>query len=186
MESGLYNQKGFHHRPLPAQIEFRPAQLDDREAIAKLLSASFHRHLGTDSWLYWLLYLSIQSDLKQRLQRRKSGYDCWIAIADGAIAGVIELELKQDWPWQTAYPYCSNLAVAEAWRRQGLASQLLRQAEQTAQSWGSSQVYLHVLESNYRARSLYTKQSYSLQKRDRTWQAWMTGGSWRLFLSKPL
>lgn len=62
------------------------------------------------------------------------------------------------------YPYIANLAVIDSARRLGVASRLLDRCERTARAWGYDRLYLHVLENNTPARSLYHQQGYQLQK----------------------
>ncbi len=58
--------------------------------------------------------------------------------------------------------YISNLAVAEAFRRRGLAETLLQRAEQKARESGLSKCSLTVELGNDSARSLYLKTGYEV------------------------
>jgi GNAT superfamily N-acetyltransferase len=83
---------------------------------------------------------------------------------------------RDPWFWQTwqigqagqrnrkQYPYIANLAVIASARRLGIASRLLDRCERTARAWGYDRLYLHVLENNTPARSLYQQQGYQPQK----------------------
>ncbi|KAG6588080.1 hypothetical protein SDJN03_16645, partial [Cucurbita argyrosperma subsp. sororia] len=55
------------------------------------------------------------------------------------------------------YAYVSNLCVSKAARRQGVASNMLKFAVETARSSGIEQVYVHVHRNNTPARILYEK-----------------------------
>lgn len=82
----------------------------------------------------------------------------------------------QTWPWERFgslnhlgqrsrpyYPYVANLAVIASARRLGIARRLLERCERTARAWGYDRLYLHVLQNNTPARSLYHQQGYRLQ-----------------------
>jgi GNAT superfamily N-acetyltransferase len=62
------------------------------------------------------------------------------------------------------YPYIANLAVIASARRRGIARRLLERCERTALAWGYDRLYLHVLENNTPARSLYHQQGYRPQQ----------------------
>jgi len=61
------------------------------------------------------------------------------------------------------YPYIANLAVIASARRLGIARRLLDRCERTARAWGYDRLYLHVLQNNAPARSLYHQQGYRIQ-----------------------
>jgi hypothetical protein len=83
---------------------------------------------------------------------------------------------RDPWVWQTwplgsiglrnctQYPYIANLAVIASARRLGIARRLLDRCERTARAWGYDRLYLHVLENNAPARSLYQQQGYRPQQ----------------------
>ena len=82
------------------------------------------------------------------------------------------------------YPYVFNLAVHPQWRRRGVAKQLLLAAEQTVKQWGFSRLYMHVLEDNQPARSLYNRIGYRLHSQEGTVQYWLMGQPRRFLLHK--
>lgn len=58
-------------------------------------------------------------------------------------------------------PLMSNLAVSRAYRRRGLAEDLVREAESIARkAWGYDDVYLYVEKRNQPAVRLYKKMGY--------------------------
>ncbi|AFY71194.1 GCN5-related N-acetyltransferase [Thalassoporum mexicanum PCC 7367] len=87
---------------------------------------------------------------------------------------------------QKQYPYISNLAVHPGWRRRGMAQALLRSTEQFAIRWGHRQIFLHVLENNLPARSLYHQLGYELYKVETDLSVWLLGYPRRLLLRKQL
>ena len=64
-------------------------------------------------------------------------------------------------------PLLTNLAVSRAYRRQGIAKQLCREAEARARSWGYSEVLLKVEKDNSKARKLYRGLGYRVVAEDR-------------------
>jgi ribosomal protein S18 acetylase RimI-like enzyme len=92
-------------------------------------------------------------------------------------------------PWtlgMTQFPYLSNLAIAESYRRQGGASQLLQACEAIALDWGFQDLYLHVLENNRPARRLYYKEGYRIHSIESGWGPWCFGQPKRMLLHKAL
>lgn len=84
------------------------------------------------------------------------------------------------------YPYIANLAVIASARRLGIASRLLDRCERTALAWGYDRLYLHVLENNAPARSLYHRQGYQLQKAISTPNTLWLNQSRQLLMCKTL
>ncbi|MGD1858557.1 MAG: GNAT family N-acetyltransferase [Leptolyngbyaceae cyanobacterium] len=145
----------------------------DLSAIAEVLVGSFYPPLGWQRWLYPIFRFSIYEDLKQRARAGHEHYCCLAAIApdrqshQSAVVGTIELTQRPSnmWTFQRSHQlYLSNLAVKTSHRRQGVASRLLQAAESQALSWGFRELSLHVMTDNTRARQLYQKLGYQLQR----------------------
>lgn len=60
------------------------------------------------------------------------------------------------------YGYVANLCVAKSARRQGIASNMLHFAVESAKSDGVEQVYVHVHRSNTPAQELYQKMGFEM------------------------
>jgi ribosomal protein S18 acetylase RimI-like enzyme len=106
-----------------------------------------------------------------------------------SLLGTVEISVKSPplfQPWTAKYLYLSNLAVQEAYRRQGVALQLLQTCERIARDWGFRDLYLHVLENNHRAKRLYWKAGYRLQRIEINPLTVMLGQPRQLFLRKQL
>lgn len=54
----------------------------------------------------------------------------------------------------------SNLVVADSYRRQGVATRLLRESERLVQSWGLNEMLLKVEQGNLEAERLYRRRGY--------------------------
>ncbi|MFE4108046.1 GNAT family N-acetyltransferase [Almyronema epifaneia] len=174
----------------------RTAGLEDLNQLADILVASFYPQTGWMYFVYPLLRLGIYEDLKHRFRSQPARYACFAVQSAEAtlsseqpVIGTVELSCRpaQVWPFSlTKYPYVSNLAVHQQFRRRGVARQLLQACEQTARSWGFRSLYLHVMEDNQQARHLYTKMGYQLKQAE--WNPWgaLWGKPQRLLLYKPL
>ena len=191
-------QLGFHHcSPVACQLTIRPAQPRDLNRLAEILADSFHPSQGLLSWLYPLFKLGIYEDLRSRLRSESSHYICLVAsmpvtAAAGKgeeIVGTVEIALRSTFSWSTLdsqYPYISNLAVKNSYRRQGIARQLLLKCEQIAVEWGVREISLHVLENNGRARQLYCSGGYQLRRTESSLNSWLFKQPKRLLLVKSL
>ena len=194
-----------------SRLQIRPATFGDLTALTDILAESFHSRDGILSWVYPILRLGIYEDLRYRLVMSSPQYVCLVAVASSvgvsssvyrcdqeSVLGTVEMGLRWAPPsrrlsryaWQLSdssrYPYLSNLAVHPQYRQQGIAQQLLISCEQTAQRWGFSIVYLHVLENNRQAKRLYYKLGYRLKEIDSGWDSVLFGQPRRLFLQKKI
>lgn len=187
----------------------RKAVPEDLLQLTDLLTSSFYQRAGWMGWIYPVVKLGIQEDLKQRIKTQKPNYACLTAInsapkvavasADHAhqigsqqtelVAGTLELSERQSWPWQSLSPkyiYLSNLAVRADVRRRGIARALLAHAEQLALGWQIQDIYLHVMEDNVEARKLYRKAGFSLFQAEDSVSSWLGFKARRLLLHKSL
>lgn len=111
------------------------------------------------------------------------------ALPANRIVGTVEIALKQTYPWQIQPSdslYISNLAVRADYRRRGVAQALLQQCEDLARTWRFQSIYLHVIETNVKARNLYRKLGYQHRAVDSGLSSWLLGQPERLLLRKNL
>jgi len=193
------------NEPYPQLI--RRAGPEDLLPLTDLLTSSFYRRSGWMSWIYPVIKLGIQEDLKHRIKSQNPNYACLTAITTnfptltraGAqptssgvaenVAGTLELSERQSWPWQnlsSKYIYLSNLAVRSDLRRRGIAQALLARAEQLALQWRFNDLYLHVMEDNVEARQLYRKAGFTLFNAEDSPYSWLGLQPRRLLLHKSL
>jgi ribosomal protein S18 acetylase RimI-like enzyme len=59
-------------------------------------------------------------------------------------------------------PYVGNLAVSESYRRQGVASKLIRVGMKVAEKWGEESLFVAVDADNFNAVRLYGKIGFDL------------------------
>lgn len=182
-----------YSNPIPHQTPLiRQAQNSDISELAETIVTSFYDYSGILSLLYPVLQFTVAEDLRYRLRANSSLYRCLVATiineqAQSAIAGTVEISLKNSlWSAEPQYPYISNLAVKNFYRRQGIAKQLLAQCEQIAISWGYDTIQLHVLSHNYSAKQLYLNSGYQIIRKEIYWEGFLKLNASRLLLSKNI
>lgn len=188
-------------------FSIRAAQAKDLSSLAEILVDSFHSREGLGGWLHPILRLGIYEDLRVRLRSNSTHCICLVAIdpqsespscyesardspsLNCVIVGTVEMALRCINPWtlgMTQFPYLSNLAISDSYRRQGGAHQLLQACEAIALDWGFQDLYLHVLENNRPARRLYYKAGYRIHSIESGLGAWCFGQPKRMLLHKAL
>jgi ribosomal protein S18 acetylase RimI-like enzyme len=176
-----------HQKPI-----IRQAQTPDISELAETIVASFYGYSGILSWLYPLLQFTVGEDLRYRLRFNSSLYQCLVATildekAQISLAGTVEISLKTSlWSAEAQYPYISNLAVKNSYRRQGIAKELLAKCEQIALSWGYDTIQLHVLSHNNSALQLYLNSGYQITRKEMYWEGFFKFNTSRLLLSKKI
>lgn len=175
-------------------VTIRPAQMEDINQLADLLTHSFHQPLGITFWIYPLLKLGVCEDLRTRFRADNPDYICLVAEKKftnstkekSEIIGTVELSIRTSYSWHLnkKYIYLANLAVKNSCRRQGIAKKLLLKCEQVAYSWGFKDIYLHVLDNNHHAKNLYFKNGYQINQVDSSLYTWLTRRPKRLFVKK--
>ena len=148
----------------PADVAARLAEADAALSAAKAASAA-------------LRPLDARAEGEEREVRM---WHCLIAEARGTgeIVGTATVCWYQAGallppPFPTNAPavmYVSNAAVSREFRRQGVASGVLRECEKLARRWGQSAVYLHVEDTNEGARAFYEANGYSLHGEEPAWR----------------
>lgn len=169
----------------------RCANDKDIDQIADTIVSSFYSYSGIFSGLQILLRFTISEDLRYRLNNRPPLHKCLVTTTNeknnALITGTVEISLRTSlWAPTSQYPYISNLAVREDYRRQGLARKLLERCDQIAFGWGYDRIQLHVLEQNQLALKLYLASGYQIIKRERQWSSIFYPGSTRILLRKNL
>ncbi len=183
------------------QIEVRPVRETEIHYVADIITHSFQFDRGWRAWFTPLFKLGIAEDLRLRLRagtvtsgRNKLQHQvCSIALYDDRgqtrVVGTVEVGVRaaNDRPQPYRYVYISNLAVSDAFRRRGVARELLANCERLTQSWGYTQIHLHVMADNEHGLSLYHKLGYQVISTEFLW-SWFPW--WhrpeRLFMCKQL
>ncbi|MEB3293125.1 MAG: GNAT family N-acetyltransferase [Synechococcales bacterium] len=147
--------------------QVRRANLDDLSQVVSLITTSFALIPHGFEWWLPILRLGIYEDLRQRCQAGSKSYLCLVATALGSeqIVGTAEVSLRSPWFWQQfpqRYAYLANLAVHPNERRQGVARRLLQASEAQVIRWQCDRLFLHVMENNQPAVSLYQQMGYEI------------------------
>jgi ribosomal protein S18 acetylase RimI-like enzyme len=176
------------------RIIVRRLQVDDVARVSTLLTDAFY---SEDGWLGWassFLKLGIYQDLKTRTQAQAPRYACLVGFqtvrqGEVAMVGTVEISARPLISWALmgpSVPYVSNLAVAKSFRRQGIGQHLLLSCEKVAQTWGFSEIYLHVKAENRSARCLYNRLGYEPYPINMPLWAKLIGSPQELLLHKSL
>ncbi len=165
------------------KLTINPALIEDTKEISAILAQSFYNFPEFAHWVYPFLRFTINEDLRYRVRSTSPHYRCLVAKMTSAnynqdaqsnsqslIVGTIEVALRSAlWSTSPQYPYISNLAVAQNYRRLGIASQLLTACEQAALDWGYQETQLHVLDRNESAKQLYCQNGYQISQIEPNW-----------------
>lgn len=191
----LQNNRDFIPQNKPM---IRQAKTTDASELAEIVVSSFYDYSGILSWLNPLLQLTVSEDLRYRLRSNLPLYQCLVATLDpetateidrsqSNITGTVEISLRNSfWSPRPQYPYISNLAVKNIYRRRGIARQLLNKCEQVAHSWGYDIIQLHVLERNNSAKQLYLNSGYKIIREEPHWNGFFEPNCSRLLLRKRI
>ena len=171
----MFSLNGDRVQALPPGYRLRSARPEDVCQLGELLLNSFYPERRFSRWLYPLMRLGIQEDIKRRLKTSSQHYDCLVVVDQAAkaeIVATVEISLRsQLWqPLQPRRPYIANVAVGTHHRRRGLARQMLLACESISQRWGFRYLYLHVATNNPSAAALYHQLGYQLHGQPLPWQ----------------
>ena len=179
------------------ELTIHRATIEDTKAISAVLAKSFYQFQGLASWFYPVLEFTITEDLRYRLRSHSPLYCCLVAksiqqpnldnTSGSIVVATVEIALRSHsfWSGDRPYPYISNLAVAQNYRRLGIGTQLLDKCEQIASDWGYHEIRLHVLDSNDAAKQLYCDRGYQISQIEPNWGMWFDR-SRRLLLKKAI
>ena len=167
------------------------AQSHHITGLTEILVSSFYNFPDLLTWMYPCLKLVIREDLRYRLSHHPPLHCCLVALDQSKInteiIGTAEISLNPSfWSQKSEYPYISNLAVKNSYRRRGVGKKLLEKCEQIAWNWGYRETRLHVLHNNDSAQQLYVSSGYKVLGIESSWSDFLIKDSRRLLLGKKL
>ena len=94
-----------------------------------------------------------------------TGGENWICVAeaDEKIVGFLSIEVHRE---GQNYLYYDDFSVSKAFRSCGIGGELMKRAEEYAESIGFSAVVLHVEKNNAAAKKFYEKRGFALLRDD--------------------
>jgi ribosomal protein S18 acetylase RimI-like enzyme len=123
-------------------VEIRPARLDEVEAVRELWGGSRSAHAVTE-------------DTPERVARAAEAGAVLVALADGAVVGALVAGFDG---WRgNMY----RLAVADAWRRRGIARRLVEAGHERLRAVGAPRVTALVAFDDSAARSFWEAAGYA-------------------------
>ena len=177
------------------RLNINRAGIEDTREVSSILAKSFYDFPDLVGWIYPFLQFTINEDLRYRLRSRAPLFACLVAtlarsetIGNPEVVGTVEISLRSSsfWSSEPQYPYISNLAVRQNYRRMGIGSRLLAECEAIALDWGYREIHLHVLERNDAAKQLYCQNGYQISQIETNWGNLWFDYSPRLLLKKQL
>jgi len=181
--------------PQSTRVRIRQVRSNELQAVAEVITHSFHSCQGWGLLLYPFLKLGIYEDLRLRISNQNNQSTCLVAITPTTsihqgketLVGAVEISRHcPDIPQSQQASYISNLAVSPNYRRQGIARQLLHSCEQMTTQWGRHNIFLHVLENNHQAKRLYEQCGYQLDRVEPSLTAFIFNKPRRLLLRKSI
>jgi ribosomal protein S18 acetylase RimI-like enzyme len=103
----------------------------------------------------------IRTDIERNLRERPPESHFFVIELDGERAGFVHLQLGRDFFGGDPTCHVSDLAIAPAFERRGLARRLLTHAEDFAREHACRRLTLSVFPGNRRARQLYEREGFS-------------------------
>uniref|UniRef100_A0A1S4BA15 N-acetyltransferase domain-containing protein n=1 Tax=Nicotiana tabacum TaxID=4097 RepID=A0A1S4BA15_TOBAC len=147
-----------------------------------------------------ICYLSVAEVLSGLLYRLRNSppdrYACLVAEPSSDspqdIVGVVDAtafrdnDVLQYLPGAAEYLYISGIAVLNKFRRQKVATALLKACDVLARFWGFDYLALRAYEDDFGARRLYTNAGYRLVSSDPPWTTTWIGRRRRVLMVKQV
>ena len=131
----------------PANIEFRVAIKEDMYGLARL--NNIFNDVDESAEAIW-----------SRIEHPKCAEIPIVAVIDNHVIGFTGLRIVPNIFYPGAHAEITELFVEEKYRRQGIASALMRCAEKIAKTRDAKEIVLHTGEDNQSARALYATLGY--------------------------
>lgn len=149
-----------------ADFTIRPATPADDDALVRLQqeSAIHHASIDPDRWRERTIEETRASRRLWHTERPRD--EALVAVADGAVVGMLELWLKRPRdPASARTPRVAadlGVSVTPAWRGKGVGTALLLAAEDWARAHGAERMVLDLASQNEGALRLYERLGYEV------------------------
>ncbi|GAB4861481.1 hypothetical protein Ancab_036683 [Ancistrocladus abbreviatus] len=157
--------------------------------VAQIQAEAFHIPTPFFNQLFFQFFQAeVLSGLLYRLRNSSPDrYACLVAVpasnvsakSQQGLVGVVDVTVSRDeevlehLPGAAEYLYVSGIAVSNSYRRQKVATVLLKACERICVIWGHEYLVLRAYEDDWGARALYANAGYRVVSGDPTWVAWV-------------
>lgn len=161
-----------------------PTNKQEIQAIVQLQTEGFHTPNPIpllDDTFKNFFKAEVVSEMNKKLKYNPADRFVCLVVEErnGSVPiGVVEVSyidvkeiLKSLEPGTEGFVYIASMAVDTEYRRRGVASALLKGAENVAKRWDEKQALLHVYQDNVPAVELYKNREYEIIYQDAPWLA---------------
>lgn len=157
---------------------------DEMRRVSGIQAEAFHEPvLLFDDLFFEFFKAEVHSGLLYRLRNSPPDrYACLVAEprdglqgSQNELVGVVDVTVQRDksvlqhLPGAEEYLYVSGIAVLNKYRRQKVATTLLKACDVLSAIWGFEHLVLGAYEDDYGAQKLYTNAGYRIVSRDPPW-----------------
>ncbi|KAK4352744.1 hypothetical protein RND71_028262 [Anisodus tanguticus] len=169
--------------------------------VAAVQAEAFHEPVFIFNDMFFEFFQAeVLSGLLYRLKSSpRDRYACLVAEASSDtpeveqdLVGVVDATVYRDsdvlqhLPGAAEYIYISGIAVLNKFRRQKVATALLKACDVLARFWGFEYLVLRAYEDDYGARQLYTNAGYKVVSGDAPWKTKWIGRRRRVLMVKQV
>ncbi|KAL9263853.1 GCN5-related N-acetyltransferase 10, chloroplastic-like protein [Drosera capensis] len=178
----LVSEYGWIVRRMEAKVDSEIKQ------VAEIQAEAFHEpSVVFNDTLFWFFKAEVLSGLLYRLRNSPPDrYACLVAysITEASslrpqFVGVVDVTVLRDedvlchLEGAAEYLYVSGIAVSNSFRRQKVATVLLKACEMISLRWGHDYLVLRAHEDDMGARTLYENAGYRTVSGDPSWVSWV-------------
>ncbi|PIN09294.1 Peptide alpha-N-acetyltransferase [Handroanthus impetiginosus] len=173
---------------------------EEMRKVTDVQAEAFHEPVFLfNDLFFWFFKAEVFSGLRYKLRNSPPDrYACLVAEpktndphkSQKEFAGVVDVtvlredSVLQHLPGMEEFLYVSGIGVLNKFRRQGVATTLLKACDMLSSRWGFEYLALRTYEDDYVARKLYSKAGYRVVSADPPWMSTWIGRRRRIFMIK--
>ncbi|KAG8378421.1 hypothetical protein BUALT_Bualt08G0135600 [Buddleja alternifolia] len=203
--NGTYQNKKLQFDCLVSDVNWQVRRMvdtqDEMKKVANVQAEAFHEPVILfDDLFFDFFKAEVLSGLLYRLRNSPPDrYACLVAEpktdqqeSDQELAGVVDItvlredSVLQHLPGAEEYLYVSGIAVLNKFRRQKVATALLKACDIVSAIWGFDYLALRAYEDDYGARKLYSNAGYRVVSGDPPWLTSWIGRRRRVLMVKRI